>query len=213
MNSEYLLDRLNWRYAVKKFDPSKKISGAQWQTLEECLRLTPSSYGLQPWKFWVIQDSDLRQKLKAVSWNQSQVTDCSHYVVFTALEALSEAHLDRYIGQMARIRNVEPESFAGFKKAVMADAITGPRSKIASEWLARQCYIALGNIMTCAAALGVDACPMEGLDPKKYDEVLGLNGSGYKTIVACAFGFRSTDDKYAAAKKVRFDSDQVFERR
>jgi nitroreductase len=209
LSGEKLLDALNWRYAVKKFDSEKKIDVPTWNYLEKSLVLTPSSYGLQPWRFLVIQDPAAKQKLRECSWNQAQVTDCSHYLVLAALTKLTEEHLDKYLTHISKIRNVPTETLAGFRKGVIKDAIEGPRAAIAAEWMARQCYIALGNVMTTAAVLGVDACPMEGLDPKKYDEVLGTHLGPYKTVVACAFGYRSAEDKYAQSKKVRFDSDQV----
>lgn len=205
MNSQDLIDKLKWRYAVKKFDPTKKISNELWSALEESLVLTPSSYGLQPWKFFVVQNPEIRKKLRAVSWNQSQVEDCSHYVVMTALEKINTPWVEKYLERIAEIRNVSAESLAGFKKGIIADVITGPRSQVAAEWAARQTYIALGNLMTCAALLNVDACPMEGLDPMQYDEILGLKGSGFRTFVACALGYRSKEDPFQSFKKVRFD--------
>ncbi len=208
-----LIDSLNWRYAVKKFDSSRAISDKTWNALEDSLILTPSSYGLQPWKFMVIRDLELRKKLTAVSWGQKQVEDCSHLVVFLMKEKLDEAHIDHYLKSMAEIRGGSVEALAGFKKMLLGDLITGGRSKIITEWAARQIYISLGNFMTSAAVLGVDTCPMEGIDPQKYDEILGLTNSDYKTVVACPAGYRASDDKYAQMKKVRFSKEELIIRK
>jgi nitroreductase len=205
-----VLEALQWRYAAKSFDSQKKIAPEIWESLEESLILTPSSYGLQPWKFLIIQDSALREKLRAASWNQRQVTECSHYVVFTAKNTMDEAYVDHYMNTIAKTRSVPVESLAGFKKGILADVGSGPRSKIVKEWMARQCYIALGNFMTAAALLRVDTCPMEGLDPAKYDEILGLEQTPYRTIVACAAGYRNPQDALGTAKKVRFPAAEML---
>lgn len=210
-SNNQVLEQLKWRYAVKKFDPSKKISKADWETLEEALVLSPSSYGLQPWKFLVIDKPEIRKKLTPLSWNQTQVEDCSHYVVFLGKTAVNESYVDNFIASAAKARGVTPDKLAGYRNMMVKDLVSGPRSHVISEWAARQVYIALGNLMTCAALLGIDACPMEGLEPPKYDEVLGLKDSGYVTLVACAFGYRHADDAYAKAPKVRFDKNQIIQ--
>ena len=204
-NTQQLLNALNWRYATKAFDPGKKIPADVWQTLECALVLSPSSYGLQPYHFLVIRDPAKRAALLPHSWNQKQVVDASHFVVFTARTKVTEADVDKLIARTTNVRKIPAESLNFYRDMMLGDLVNGPRSKIALEWAARQAYIALGNLMTCAAVLGVDACPMEGLVPAEYDRVLNLNGSGYATVVACALGYRSPDDKYAKLAKVRFD--------
>lgn len=213
ITADTLLAQLRWRYAVKKFDSSKKIEPKLWQALMDSLVLTPSSYGLQPWKFLVIETPSLRKQLRAASWNQSQVEDASHYVIFATMRKINEAHIQKFMTRIAEVRNVAPETLAGFSKSITSDVIAGPRSLWAEEWMARQAYIALGNFMTSAALLGIDACPMEGLDPAKYDEILGLQNTEFKTIVCCAAGFRHADDKLAQAEKVRFKSTDIIEYR
>jgi len=206
-----LLEQLKWRYAVKKFDSQKKISEHDWRTLEESLVLTPSSYGLQPWKFLVVQDPEVRKKLTPHSWNQTQVEDCSHFVVFAARTKVDSAYLDFFFSEMSRIRGVGKETFSGYRKMIESDLQKGPRSQIIPEWATRQVYIALGNLMTCAALLQIDTCPMEGIDPAKYDEILNLKQTDYRTAVACAVGYRSREDKYSEAKKVRFQKEKLVE--
>lgn len=211
MNTTSLIEALNWRYAVKKFDHQKTISPTHWQALEESLILTPSSYGLQPWKFIVVTNKGLRQKLTAVSWNQKQVEDCSHLVVFAVKEKMDEAHVQSFIDQMVKVRGIEASSIEGYRKMMVGDVVTGPRGKVAFEWAARQAYIALGNFMTSCAILNIDTCPMEGIDPSKYDEILGIAGTGWKTVVACPAGYRATDDHYANSKKVRFSRETLIQ--
>ena len=213
ISGDSLLQQLSWRYATKKFDPTRRISAADWAVLEEALVLTASSYGLQPWKFIVVTDPALKTKLRAASWNQAQVEDCSHHVVFTAKTDVTEADVDHFISRIAEVRGVTPESLAGYKGFMMGDLVNGPRHAIIGEWAARQTYIAMGNLLTSAALLGVDACPFEGIEPGKYDEILGLAGTGYTTISACPLGYRAEDDKYASAPKVRFAAGQVVEHR
>lgn len=213
MNATELLSSLKWRYAVKTFDPSKKILPETWDALEQALVLTPSSYGLQPWKFLVITDKEIRQRLREASWNQPQVTDCSHYVIFLRKESMDESYIDEYMQSISQIRSISLDTLAGFKKGIVNDVLQGPRKSIQKEWLAHQTYIALGNFMTCAAVLNVDACPMEGLDPIKYNEILQLHDSGYTTVMACAAGYRNPADRLASAKKVRFQKDKLIEHR
>jgi len=204
MSTQELLNALEWRYATKRFDPSKKIPADVWQALERALVLTPSSYGLQPYRFIALTDREKRAELLAHSWNQPQVVDCSHYVVFTARAKTAEKDVDKWVERLAEIRKVPAESLAAYRGMMIGDIVHGSRGKISHEWAVRQAYIALGNLMTCAAVLGVDACPMEGISPPEYDRVLGLLHSGYATAVACALGYRSQDDKYAALPKARF---------
>jgi nitroreductase len=211
--ADTLLAQLNWRYATKQFEAGKQIPAATWDALVQALVLSPSSYGLQPWKFLVVTKPELKQQLRAASWNQSQVTDCSHHVVFLAKKQITEADVDRFIAATATTRGIPTTALAGYKGYMMGDLVNGARSKIIGEWAARQCYIALGNLMTSAALLGVDACPMEGLDPVKYDEILGLTGGDYGTVVALPLGYRAATDKSAGAKKVRYPVEQVVEYR
>lgn len=204
VSNETLLQQLHWRYAVKKFDPVRKISADDWQTLEQALVLTPSSFGLQPWKFVVITDQVTKEKLVPASWNQRQVADASHVVVFAVRKPLTESDVDRYIALTAEIRGVAVESLAGFKKMMMGSLVPPPSGFDISHWAALQAYIALGNFMTSAAMLGIDTCPMEGIVPAKYDELLGLPQEGYGAVVVGVAGYRAADDKYASLPKVRF---------
>ena len=209
ISADTLLAQLHWRYATKAFDPAKKISASDWSALEQALILTPTSYGFQPYRFVVVSDPATREKLVALSWGQRQPADASHFVVFAAKETVNEADVDHYLSHVANVRGIPLEKLAGFKGALLSDIVQGPRSAWQHEWATRQAYIALGNFMTAAALLGIDTCPMEGIEPANYDEVLGLK-DGYKTVVACAAGYRSAQDKYAAVPKVRYSASELI---
>ncbi len=209
--NETIQQALDWRYAVKKFDAQKKITAQDWKTLENSLVLSPSSYGLQPWKFLVVQNPSLRQQLRDVSWGQTQVTDCSHYVVFTYKHKMDEAHIQKYIERIAKVRNVPSTALEGFKNVMIGDVVNGPRAQVIDSWAQRQTYIAMGFLMETAALLKVDACPMEGLDPKAYDKILQLEGSGWGTVVAVALGYRHSEDALQNAKKVRFETSEIIQ--
>jgi nitroreductase len=211
LTNEQLLAALNWRYATKFFDAAKKIPADTWQTLEQALVLTPTSYGLQPYKFLVISNPAKRAELLPHSWGQKQVVDASHFVVFTARTEMKEADVDKLIQRTKELRKLPEGAFNPYRDMMMGDVVNGPRSKTAHEWATRQTYIALGNLMTCAAVLGVDACPMEGLVPAEYDKVLNLTGSGYATVVACALGYRAASDKYASLTKVRYETKDLIQ--
>jgi len=211
LTPDELLATLEWRYAAKSFDSNKKIAAAEWDALERSLVLTPSSYGLQPWKFLVVMDPSLREQLKVASWNQRQVIECSHYVVLAQRMSVDEEYVDKFLQSIASTRGVSLDSLAGFRRGIVGDVVNGPRSLVIPEWSARQVYIALGNFMTAAATIRVDTCPMEGLDPLRYDEILGLKGSAYRTVVACAAGYRNPADPLGAAKKVRFSREELIQ--
>ena len=212
LTADELVARLKWRYATKAFDPLKKIPEPVWSALEETLVLTPSSYGLQPWKFLIITNQELREQLVPHSWGQRQVADCSHLVVMTVKRKLSVEDIDAHVARVAGVREVAVESLAGFRKMMIRDLIDGPRSHHIHEWAVRQAYIALGSFMTSAAVLGVDACPMEGFMVDKYDELLGLELQGLTTGVVCPAGYRAETDRYALLAKVRFLKEDVVQR-
>ena len=209
---QQLVDALNWRYATKKFDPSKKIPDDVWSALEQSLVLAPSSIGLQPWKFFVVTDSTVKTQLMAASYRQPQVADCSHFVALTARRDIDARHVDRHIDRMAEVTGVTTDSLAKFRTMTMRNLDKARAAGTLDMWQEHQIYIALGQFMVSAALLAVDTCPMEGIEPQKYDEILGLAGSNYATVVACAAGYRLPDDKYANMKKVRFRPEDVIVR-
>lgn len=209
--SQEILKQLQWRYATKKFDSSKKISAQDWSVLEQSLILSPSSYGLQPWKFLIVQNPEIRKELTPLSWNQTQVADCSHFVVFTTLKTVTETYVADYISRVAEVRGIPAESLKGYNDMMVGDLVKGPRSQVIGNWAQRQSYIAMGFLMETAALLNVDTCAMEGLDPAGYDRILKLEGTGYGTVAAVACGFRHAEDKTQMAKKVRFAPERVVQ--
>lgn len=213
ITTDQLLGALRWRYATKQFDPARKIPQDIWGALEDTLVLTPSSFGLQPWKFLVIQDPALRARLVPHSWNQRQVADASHLVIMTVMTRMTVEHIDKYLQDTARTRQVPVESMAGYRKMMIGDVVEGARGKISTEWATRQAYIALGNFMTAASLLGLDTCPMEGFEQAKYDEILELAPRGLTTAVLCPVGYRAATDKYASLAKVRFPKTDLIEYR
>ncbi|TDU64330.1 nitroreductase [Prosthecobacter fusiformis] len=208
-----ILSALNWRYACKVFDPAQKIPAETWAALEASLVLTPSSFGLQPWKFLVIQDAALRESLVPHAWHQRQVSDASHLVVMAVPKVMDEAHIDANLMRMAEVRGGTPDALIGFRNMVVGFR-NGMESKGELEqWAKLQAYIALGQFMMNAALLGVDTCPMEGFVPAKFDEILGLDVQGWTAAVLCPAGYRHADDRYASLPKVRFEASDVIEHR
>jgi nitroreductase len=211
--SNPVIDALQWRYATKVFDAERQIDAATWNCLEEALVLTASSYGLQPWKFLVITDAAIRAELRPHSWNQSQITDCSHLVVMLKKRTITAADADRLIEATASTRGIEASVLDGYRQMIQVDLIDGPRSQVIGQWSANQVYIALGNLLTSAALLGVDTCAIEGFSPPDYDRILNLESSDYQSCVVCACGYRSSDDKYASLRKVRYSAADLIEHR
>ena len=210
MSPADLLQALKFRYATKHFDPSKKVDPAAFQALLEGLVLTPSSFGLQPWKFIVVRDPDLRSRLRGASWNQPQLTDAAELVVFAARTDVEHADIDRWLDCLATTQGQSPESLAPLRG--MMEGFVGRLSEEERHhWNVRQCYIALGQFMASAATLGIDTCPLEGIDPTAYDVILGLGETGYATCVACAVGHRSENDHTAERPKARYNFTEVID--
>jgi nitroreductase len=211
LTPDQLLDALRWRYATKRFDPNRRLPDDVWQALEQSLVLTPSSFGLQPWKFLVIGDPDVRARLREASWGQPQVTEASHYLVLTARTAITPDDIEDWTARLAEVQGTPQEALAPLRNVIggFVGAMT-PEAVLA--WNIRQVYIALGQLMTAAAMLGIDACPMEGIDPAGYDAVLGLAGGDHTTAVGCALGYRAADDRHAGLPKARFPDGRVIGR-
>jgi nitroreductase len=205
--------QLRWRYACKRFDAERTIPPDVWTALEQSLVLTPSSFGLQPWRFVVISDPAVKEQLQPLTWGQRQVRDASHVVVFAIRKPITVADIERYIERITHVRGVTVESLEKFRNSMLKFVQHPPAGVNIDEWASRQVYIALGTFMTAAATMGIDTCPLEGLQPEEYDALLGLPEAGYATVVACAAGYRSADDKYAHLPKVRFPAEELIDRR
>ena len=210
--NETILEQLNWRYAVKTFDPAGKISDEDWQTLEQSLILAPSSFGLQPYKFIVITEQKLKEQLLPAAWNQSQITDCSHLVVVAAKNTLTEADIDHYLDRVIEVRGVPRETLSDYDKMMKGFQKTAQEQGWSGAWTARQAYIALGFLLETAAFLKIDACPMEGFEPSKFNEILGLED--YSATAICALGYRDEENDWLAKMpKVRFPKDELIDKR
>ncbi len=201
---------LHFRYATKAFDPSKQVSTEEQNALLESLQLSPSSFGMQLWKFFVVEDRSVREQLKSESWGQGQVTDASMYVVLAAETNIDEARIDKWLTQLAKVQGAPIEKLAPYKE-MLSGFVNNLTPEQQLEWTKKQVYIALGQLMTSAALLEIDTCPLEGINPVAYDEILGLKEKGYTTAVACAIGYRSADDHHANTPKARFPLSEVIE--
>jgi len=210
VSNDVALAQLHWRYAVKKFDAARRIPTADWNLLEESLRLSAASFGLQLWKFFVVDHPETRRQLLPHSWGQKQVVDASHLVVLALKTDVGTADVDRLIARIAEVRGVAESTLEGYR-GIMANFIKSKSQTEIDIWATDQVYIALGQLLTTAAMIGVDACPMEGIVPAKYDEVLGLTAKGYRSIVVATLGTRSADDAYATLAKVRYPAAEMIE--
>lgn len=205
MDSEHL----HWRYATKKFDSSRVIPQPLLESLLESLRLSPSSFGLQPWKFLIIRDLELRKKIQAIAWNQPQVTESSHVIALCKLKDMDEMYVKKFIKQTAEKRGVPLESLSGYEQMMLGFLKNlSPGAK--TDWMGRQIYLALGMLLAECAFRRIDACPMEGFDSKKFDSLLELEKMGLESIVLCPVGYRAQDDKHAGLEKIRFSSGEIF---
>lgn len=207
-----LLAALQWRYAVKKYDPSSKLSQEDKDTLEEVLLLTPSSYGLQPLHFIWLEDSKLREKAKAIAWNQQQIIDAAGVLVLCTKTSLDAVFLDAHADNMRDTRSLQEEQIKGFRAHLHA-AIGAKEANDIKQWNDKQAYIALGQLLTACALLKIDATPMEGFDPKALDELLELEKQGLHSVLICTLGKRASDDNYAQLKKVRRPKNSLFSER
>lgn len=207
-----LLAALQWRYAVKKYDPSFKLSREDKDTLEEVLLLTPSSYGLQPLHFIWLEDSTLREKAKAIAWNQQQIIDAAGVLVLCTKTSLDAVFLDAHADNMRDTRSLQEEQIKGFR-AHLHGAIGAKEANDIEQWNDKQAYIALGQLLTACALLKIDATPMEGFDPKALDELLELEKQGLHSVLICTLGKRASDDNYAQLKKVRRPKNSLFSER
>ena len=204
-----LVDKLNWRYATKKFDPSKKLSRQQLDELLKAVQLSPSSAGLQSYKVIIVEDPAIREKLREAAHGQSQITDASQLIILASETRLDEAYVKHFIDFVAEKRAVARENLLGYEQMV-----TGHVNSMSEDqritWSKKQTYIALGVLLTAAAEMGIDACPMEGFSAANFDEILGLNEKHLTTAVIAAIGFRAEDDPYLNLTKVRRPEEELF---
>lgn len=204
------LKNLEWRYATKKFDTTKKLSQEQINFLEEAARLAPSSFGIQPWKFYIVSNPEVREEMKKASWGQAQVTDSSHIFVVASRIGLTDKDVNDFAEDISKTRGVSMEAGAQYQQMMISSMNAKRDAGTLDDWCARQAYIALGFILSAAAQNGIDACPMEGFDNAAIDKILGITEDGYASRAYCAVGFRAADDDYAKEKKVRFPKERII---
>jgi nitroreductase len=204
-----LIEKLQWRAAVKQFDPTKKLTTQQLDNLLSAVQLAPTSMGLQAFKVIVVKDAETREKLRAAGYNQAQITDSDALFVFASVTNFDEQFGKNFINLVAAIRNVDRASLEGYEQMVLG-SLNSRNQEQNLQWSHKQVHIALGVLLSAAADLGIDAGPMEGFDAAKFDEILGLKEKGLTTTVIAAVGFRSEDDKYSKLIKVRRPKEELF---
>ena len=204
-----LIEKLQWRAAVKQFDKNKKLSDTQLDSLLSAIQLAPTSLGLQSFKVIVVQDAETRQKLRAAGYNQAQITDASALFVFASLTKLDEDFGKKFIDLVASQRSIDRANLEGYEQMVLG-ALSSRTDEQKIAWSHKQAYIALGVLVAQAAEIGVDAAPMEGFDAAKFDEILGLTEKGLTTSVIAAVGFRADEDQYSKMIKVRRPKSELF---
>ncbi|MEO4006126.1 NAD(P)H-dependent oxidoreductase [Flavobacterium sp. CAU 1735] len=204
-----LIETLKWRYATKKFDATKKISNEDLETLKEAIRLSASSYGLQPYKVLIIENPEVRAKLQPVSWGQSQIVEASHLLVFANMTDFGAEQIDAFLNNIVETRQIPMESIAGYGDFMKSKLTTLPADKL-SNWTSKQTYIALGNLLSAAAELKIDATPMEGFEAEKVNEILGLNELGLNASLIATLGYRHEEDATQHYAKVRKSNEELF---
>lgn len=209
MTEAELLKVLNWRYATKKFDPERKLDDRQREGLLEALRLSASSMGLQPYKFIHVKDSKLRKELRNYSHDQSQITDASELIVFAAKTEIDEEYVEHFARLEGELRNRNEQQILRKKEKTLS-YLKGKGEEELFNWNCRQAYIAIGNLLTTAAVLGIDACPMEGINTNAYDRILQLEDVNLRSLAVVTLGFRSSSDSYAEEPKFRFPQGQII---
>ena len=203
------LDQQNWRYATKKFDSTKKISTEDLNTLKEAIRLSTSSYGLQPYKVFIVENEDLRAKIKPAAWGQSQIVDASHLIVFANQTNVTDEDIDNYLKNVAVTRNIPETALQGYGN-VMKGGIGAKSDADKSNWTSKQTYLALANLMNAAAELKIDVTPMEGFVADQVNEILGFNELGLNASLIAPIGYRSEEDAAQHQKKVRKSNEELF---
>ena len=206
-----IIKRLEWRYATKKFDKTKKLPISKLNILKQAFNLTATSFGLQTISLVVIENNKLRTLLLEHSFKQAQVIDASHLLVICIKNTIIDKDVNDYFNSIKTIRNTSETILESYRNNLIK-TMTTMSEKEQQQWSMNQAYIALGNLMTVCAIEGIDSCAMEGFIPDKYDEVLNLKEKGLKSVLLLPVGYRADDDMFAGFKKVRKElEDTVFE--
>ncbi|KIX22750.1 nitroreductase [Flavobacterium sp. 316] len=203
------IESQNWRYATKKFDSTKKITTEDLETLKEAIRLSTSSYGLQPYRVFIIENPEIRKQLQPVSWGQSQIIDASHLFVFANIVDIQENHIDDYLNNIATTRDLNIEDLKGYSDFMKSKIVPLSQDK-KTVWTSKQTYLAMANLLNAAAELRIDVTPMEGFEPEKYNEILGLDKLGLNASLIATVGYRHEEDVTQHYAKVRKSNEELF---
>lgn len=203
------LENQNWRYATKKFDATKKISTEDLNILKEAIRLSSSSYGLQPYQIFIVENPAVREQLLPAAYGQKQVVDASHLIVFANEINFGEEGINKFSKNMSETRGIPLESIQGYVD-YMKSNIVGLSEEVRNIWTAKQTYLALGNLLNAAAELRIDVTPMEGFAPAQVNEILGLDKLGLNASLMATVGYRSVEDDTQHYKKVRKSKEELF---
>lgn len=201
------LEQLEWRYAVKKFDSEKQLSGEKLNILKKAFNLTATSYGLQPITLVVIQNKSLQKELVPHSFEQLQVAQASHILVICIENEVDSEYISNYFKQIKKIRGTSDDVLNPFKEA-MVENFSNKEIQEIKDWSRNQAYLAMGNLLTICALEEIDSCPMEGFEPEAYDRLLDLNEKGLTSVLVLPVGYRADDDMFSTLKKVRKDMDE-----
>jgi len=199
----------NWRYATKKFDSTKKVSKEDLETLKEAIRLSASSYGLQPYKVFIIENPELRAKIQPAAWGQSQIVDASQLIVFANMTNFSDEDIDVSLSLTTEARGLPADALKGYGD-FMKSKIGVLSEDVRNTWTSKQTYLALGNLLNAAAELRIDVTPIEGFEPDKVNEILGLKQLGLNASVLATIGYRHKDDATQNYVKVRKSNEELF---
>ena len=204
-----IIENLNWRYATKKFNAEKKIENSDLEILKQAVRLSASSYGLQPYHVILVENEALRTKVKAAAYNQSQITEASDLLIFATITDVGPKEVNDYIQNMASVRAIPTTNLKGFED-MMNNVVTGLTPEAKQNWTAKQTYIALGTLLSAAADLKIDATPMEGFNAEAVNEILNLKEKGLSATLIVTLGYRHEDDAAQHLKKVRKPNEELF---
>ena len=199
----------NWRYATKKFDTTKKISKQDLETLKEAIRLSASSFGLQPYRVLIIENPELRAKLQPAAWGQSQIVDASQLIVFANITNFGETEIDASIANTTKTRGLPADALKGYGDFMKSKIVVLPED-VRNTWASKQTYLALGNLMNAASELKIDVTPMEGFEPAQVNEILGLGKLGLNATLLATIGYRHEEDATQHYAKVRKSNEELF---
>ena len=206
---ENIIEALEWRYATKVFDKTRKLTDHQVNDLKRVCQLSASSFGLQPYKIIVISNKELMEQLKPASYGQAQITDASHLFLFCAMKNFDKKDVEKFVDLNVKVTGIDKAHLKNFHD-MMDMKMESMNMEENMMWATKQAYIALGNLLTAAAVMEIDTCPIEGFIPEQYSEILKLDEMGLEPLVLTAVGYRDDSDKYQNIPKVRKNKADLF---